>query len=497
MSRLPKGWAVAAIGEIADINPRHPRDLEDSLSVTFVRMPALSEVSSKFDSTEERSLGEVRKGFTHFAEGDVLFAKITPCMENGKAGVATNLINGIGCGTTELHVMRPLGGIDSKYLFHFVHREAFREEAARNFTGTAGQLRVPVSFVRDAEIPLPPLNEQRRIVAKLETLLSRVDAAQERLATIPRILKRFRQSVLAAACSGVLTADWRTSQLKIETGAELRSRILNDRYLRWIETNRTHKTAQYKQPATADETSFPGLPNTWARMTIEALLRDDSSLSYGILKPGLYDPSGIPMLRVMDVGDGKLNDTEIFRVTPSLAEEYKRTRLEANDVLLAVMATIGRSMVVPSHLIGANVNRALAVLKLTELLDSNFACMVIRSPHFQDVFAAEKIGSAQLRINLGDLRQFTFPLPPYREQQEIVHRVNALFKTADVLEARYRKAKEHVDKLTVSILAKAFRGELVTQDPDDEPASDLLKRIRSSDTMNSGTRKRTYRPGAN
>ena len=311
----------------------------------------------------------------------------------------------------------------------------------------------------------------------MEELLSRVDAARETTRNIPPILKRFRQAVLAAACSGILTADWRTRQLKIETGTELLSRILNDRYLRWIDTNRTNKAAQYKQPATADEASFPDLPNTWAIITIEALLRDDSSLSYGILKPGLYEPSGIPMLRVMDIGDGRLNDTDIFRVTSSLSEEYKRTKLEPNDVLLAIMGTIGRSMVVPSHLSGANVNRALAVLKLTEHFHPNFACMVFRSPHFQDVFAAEKIGSAQLRINLGDLRLFTFPLPPLPEQQEIVRRVDALFKTTDALEARYRTAKEHVDRLTRSILAKAFRGELVLQDSNDEPAVVLLQRI--------------------
>ena len=116
--------------------------------------------------------------------------------------------------------MRPLCGVNSKYLFHFVHQESFREEAARNFTGTAGQLRVPVSFITNAEIPLPPLKEQHRIVAKIEMLLSRVDAAQERLATIPNILKRFRQSVLASASSGQLTVDWR-KQNGIETGEDL------------------------------------------------------------------------------------------------------------------------------------------------------------------------------------------------------------------------------------------------------------------------------------
>src|SRR5579883_1177396 len=107
-SELPRGWVVASLGKITEINPRHPKNLDDSMPITFVPMAALSESKPTFDFTEEYSLGELRSGFTHFAEGDVLFAKITPCMENGKGAVATGLQNGIGCGTTELHVIRPL-----------------------------------------------------------------------------------------------------------------------------------------------------------------------------------------------------------------------------------------------------------------------------------------------------------------------------------------------------------------------------------------------------
>ena len=107
----PQGWVAASLKQIAAINPRHPKGLDDSMPISFVRMAAVSESNPQFDSLEVRKLGEVRKGFTHFAEGDVVFAKITPCMENGKGAVATGLQNGIGCGTTELHVIRPLGGV--------------------------------------------------------------------------------------------------------------------------------------------------------------------------------------------------------------------------------------------------------------------------------------------------------------------------------------------------------------------------------------------------
>src|SRR5437588_662146 len=188
--KLPKGWAWAALSQIAEINPRHAKDLADSLPVTFVRMPALSESRPTFQFTEERLLGDIRKGFTHFAEVDVLFAKITPCMENGKGADAVGLKNRLGCGTTELHVIRPSGDINPLYLYHFLHQQSVRREAESNFTGSAGQARVPVSFIENLEIPLAPLSEQRRIVAKLEKLLAKVEACQQRLEKIPVILKR-------------------------------------------------------------------------------------------------------------------------------------------------------------------------------------------------------------------------------------------------------------------------------------------------------------------
>jgi len=205
----PPGWKVVPLRELAEINPRHPKGLDDSMSVSFAPMAALSDSNPKFTFLEERPLGKVRKGFTHFAEGDVLFAKITPCMENGKGAVATGLRNGLGCGTTELHVLRPLGGIDPHYLYRFLAQTRVRRKAKENFTSTAGQARVPTKFIEQLEIPLPPLPEQRRIVSKLEKLLAKVDACRQRLVKIPALLKRFRQSVLAAACSGRLTADWR------------------------------------------------------------------------------------------------------------------------------------------------------------------------------------------------------------------------------------------------------------------------------------------------
>ena len=168
------------LGEICTVNPRARRHAcsEDTV-VTFVPMAAVDPRTGAIAVREDRRLAEVSKGFTAFEDGDVLFAKITPCMENGKAALARDLTNGIGRGSTEFYVLRPGHRVLGEYIWHFVRQPRFREAAKRCFTGTAGQQRVPKAFVENALIPLPPLDEQRRIVdilnraARIEVLRAR------------------------------------------------------------------------------------------------------------------------------------------------------------------------------------------------------------------------------------------------------------------------------------------------------------------------------------
>ena len=173
------------LGEICTVNPRAGRHTgADDTAVSFVPMAAVDGRTGTITDPQERRLAEVGNGFTAFEEGDVLLAKITPCMENGKATLARNLTNGIGRGSTEFFVLRPGRRVLGEYVWHFVRQPRFRDAAKRSFTGTAGQQRVPKSFVENALIPVPPLEEQRRIVdilnraARIEALRRR---ASERL----------------------------------------------------------------------------------------------------------------------------------------------------------------------------------------------------------------------------------------------------------------------------------------------------------------------------
>lgn len=159
-----KGWGLTTLGQCCELNPKRPRGINDETMVSFVPMPAVSE-DGKIDCSDIRSYKEVRKGFTYFAENDVLFAKITPCMENGKGAVARGLENGIGSGSTEFHVLRPIAGKSNPYWLYIITMfDTFRVGARKVMTGTGGQLRVPIGYLNDYPISLPPIELQLSLI---------------------------------------------------------------------------------------------------------------------------------------------------------------------------------------------------------------------------------------------------------------------------------------------------------------------------------------------
>jgi type I restriction enzyme S subunit len=183
-------WPVKSLAEVCEINPRlyKNHNITDEQKVSFVPMAAVDEMSGLISSKQVRLFAEVKKGYTYFKDNDVLFAKITPCMENGKATIANELAGGIGFGSTEFHVLRTRGEVLPSWIFHFVRRQQFREAAKRNFTGTAGQQRVPTTFVAEAQIPVPPPAEQSRLIDILTRAESIVRLRREALKKAQEII---------------------------------------------------------------------------------------------------------------------------------------------------------------------------------------------------------------------------------------------------------------------------------------------------------------------
>ena len=174
-------WPMVELGEVCEINPKKGElsTLSKDISVSFVPMADLSENRSTFEATQIKSLNEVVAGYTYFKNNDVLLAKVTPCFENGKAGIAKNLNNGIGFGSSEFIVLRPSEKVLPELVYYFVTSEDFRKEGKKRMTGTGGLKRVPTDFVKTLKVPLPPLGVQKQLVAELNSYQKVIDGAKQ------------------------------------------------------------------------------------------------------------------------------------------------------------------------------------------------------------------------------------------------------------------------------------------------------------------------------
>ena len=364
----------------------------------------------------------------------------------------------------QINAVIPNEGIDSKYVYYYAR--TLRHWMEANASETTITILNKGRFEK-APIELPPLAEQRRIVAKVEELLARVNVARERLAKVPSLLKRFRQSVLAAACSGQLTEDWREENVGNDTGRDL-------------------VTSLRGQPPENCELSY-SIPDQWTVVACRALCDEKRALTYGVIKLGPPVENGVPVLRSSDVRSLLIDERGIKRIGRGIADQFKRTYLEGGEVVVTVRGTLGGVAVVPDRMKGYNISREVAVIPFDSRLNRRFFALAIASLPSQNWLTGVEKGVAYTGVNIEDLKCLPLPVPPLAEQREIVRRVDALFALADKIEARATSATARVEKITQAILAKAFRGELVPTEAElarqegrsYESASALLERIRA------------------
>lgn len=311
-------------------------------------------------------------------------------------------------------------------------------------TGSA-QPQITRQSLSEVAVRLAPLAEQTRIAQKLDELLPQVDTLKARIDSIPALLKRFRQSVLAAAVSGRLTEEWRTVN-----APEIAS-ILD-------EGRRTIPVDQIS----ADE---------------------KYSLAIGPfgsnLKVSDYREEGKPLVFVREIRAERFGDEKTKFITPEKFAELNAHQISAGDILITKMGDPpGDVAIYPENAPDAVVTADCIKFRVNEsIILRKFAYFQMKSELFRQKIKKISAGVAQQKVSLGNFREVALLVPPLAEQTEIVRRVEQLFAFADQLEAKVVSAKSRIDHLTQSILAKAFRGELVPQDPNDEPASALLERI--------------------
>lgn len=223
--KLPNNWVWTRLGDITEINPKKKiLDFNDDEEISFIPMKAVSDETGKIEEMEYEKYSKLKKGYTQFIEEDVLFAKITPCMENGKCAIAKNLKNDIGYGTTEFHVLRCYQGIINKLLHIFLRQESFRKEAKYNMTGSVGFQRVPVDFLKTALFPLPPLEEQKEIVRVLDKVFEEENRISE-LISLENKIEILEKTILDRAFRGELG----TGNNDDEPAIELLKKCLEER----------------------------------------------------------------------------------------------------------------------------------------------------------------------------------------------------------------------------------------------------------------------------
>ena len=467
--KLPEGWINTSVESLIYLNKKH-LGFEDDFDCSFVPMAMVPTKFGEPVKYEERKWEKCKKGFTHFIDGDVLLAKITPCFENGKGAIVTGLVNGIGAGSTEYFVLRPIAkGIEKTYLHGLLKTREFLSEGEMNMSGSVGHKRVPKDFLLNYNVPLPPLQEQKRIVEKLDSLLAQVDSIQQRLNNLPNIIKRFRQSVLAAAVSGKLTEQWRVENKVTDVGDSIKE-ILKDRSVK--------VTARTKTPQLHLKDEEYSIPDNWKWVSLDSLA---SKIVDGVHHKPVYTEEGVPFMSVKDIKNGKMTFDFCKYISQETHKEiHPRCNPEKGDLLITKSGTIGRTAIVETDEIFDLFVSVALIKPASSEVNMHFVDLALRKWINGIDISSRVVGTAIKNLHLRDMRVLAIPFAPIEEQTEIVRLVEQYFALADTLEKNLANAKQRVDNLTQSILAKAFRGELVPQDPNDEPADKLLARIKAA-----------------
>ena len=482
MDKLPKNWCSVPLREVADLNPGIDKSrFKDDDEMPFVPMPAVEAKTGRIDTTERRAFRAVRSGFTAFASGDVLFAKITPCMENGKMAVVPPLQYGVGIGTTEFHVLRPTDAVDARLLYYFISSASVRHEAQHQMTGAVGQKRVPKRYLETKEFPLPPLKEQHRIVEKIEVLFTQLDKGEEALLEVQKLLVRYRQSVLKAAVTGQLTADWRAKNAdRLEHGRDLLARILRTRRETW-EGRRA-----YKEPVAPDTSGLPDLPEGWVWATLPMLGEFGRGKSKHRPRndPKLYTDGTYPFLqtgRIRSSG-GRISGHDALYNELGLAQSKLWPK---GTVCITIAANIAESGVLeieacfPDSVVGLVPN--------PEVCGDYVECFIRTAKDDLERYAP---ATAQKNINLNTLNNLAVPLPSSQEQHEISERLEHVFSAVQETEQLLQAELGRSGAIRQSILKDAFAGRLVPQDSTDEPATELLARINATRSSAQAKRQR-------
>ncbi|UTF49811.1 restriction endonuclease subunit S [Desulfomicrobium sp. ZS1] len=485
LPKVPATWAWSRLVEVGEISPRN--EAEDDSTASFASMSAISEMHSSAVTSEDRPWGSIKKGYTHFANGDVVLAKITPCFENGKAAVMVNLTNGIGAGTTELHVVRPIAGvIEPGYIYVFLRSPYFKIVGEGHMTGTAGQKRLPTEYFATRPFPLPPLAEQKRIVAKVDELmalcdqleaqqlererrfpvLSRTCHARFAEAPTPDNLNRIfdevgavspadiKRMILTLAAHGKLVAQdprEESATKLLERVAVKREQLLKNGYPNSDEA----KSQLRKQHAQHLPEGLQDLPVGWKWATLmqASLLVVDCHN-----KTAPYVSSGIRLIRTTNIRAGQLNALEPKYVSEATYERWSaRCKPEPGDILVTREAPMGEVCIIPQGVKLCMGQRMMLIRLAPDTVDVNFLLYSLMDPELMQRVQDKPIGATVQHLRVGGVETLLVAIPPLAEQRRIVAKVDELMVLVDQLEAQQQERDKLAEAFAKACVA-SFTG---------------------------------------
>jgi type I restriction enzyme, S subunit len=468
---IPDGWRWVRLNDLGQTKVRN--NVADETPVSFVPMTLIPSRYGLAPQSEARTWGAVKKAFTHFADGDVVMAKITPCFENGKSAVMRDLIGGVGAGTTELHVFRrSTTAIAPEFALIYLKTRGFITRGEPRMTGSAGQKRVPHDYFAESPFPLPPPAEQKRIVAKVDELMAlcdRLEAQQEQRETRHVALARASLARFAEAPTPgnlqflfhksytISPSDLRRSILTLAiqgklvrqnpddgTAMELLAAVLNER--------ESHSAGRRpKEPASADGDGEPyDIPATWAWAQLGRIaLR----IQYGYTASANTDRVAVRMLRITDIQN---NRVDWSRVPGCDIEEgeVERYLLAKDDILIArTGGTIGKSFIMPDAPVKSVFASYLIRVTPPRSISAPYLKLALESPLYWSQLRGMSAGTGQPNVNGQALGRLSFPLPPVAEQRRIVAKVDELMAFCDRLESQLAASRGAATNLLDAIVA--------------------------------------------
>ncbi len=402
---MNSGWLTIAIGDLCVIKPPKSEAraaLAPSDLVSFVPMEDLPSGRKYLSPSRERSLSEVIGGYTYFANGDVLLAKITPCFENGKLGVAANLTNGTGFGSSEYLVLRPDSTLSNEWLFYYLSRKSFRVEGASRMSGAVGHKRVPHDFVARYPIPVPPLAEQERLVAILDQALKAIDTA---------------------------TANTEKS--------ELNAKELFDSYLGAV---------------------FTRADKGWVSGKLSSFCREITVGHVGSMAKR-YVGSGIPFLRSQNIRPFDVSLKNVVYIDDAFHAALSKSKLAPNDVAIVRTGYPGTAAVIPESLERANCSD-LVIVRPKPCLNPHFLAAFFNSSYGKSLVGGKLVGAAQMHFNVTAAKEATLHMPPLEQQNEIVEQIAIMRTATDRLAWLHRRKLGALERLRESTISEAFQGTL-------------------------------------